>query len=446
MKTVLLIDDDPLVRRALSQWFSVNGWEIHQAEDGDSGLKMASDLSPQVVICDLLMPGCNGFQVCRALRSQGNRFRQTKIIVTSGSAYATDRRNALEAGADAFLMKPILWEDLQETLSRLLESNGPVSNSDGATSGQNPSTLVRFWGVRGSIPTPGSKTVYYGGNTSCVEVRAQGQVIILDAGTGIRQLGVALSSEFKDKILEATILITHTHWDHIQGFPFFQPAYKSRNRIRIMGFEGARTGLESTLFAQMESPYFPITMHQMPGNIEIRELKDLKFTIGPVNVEARLLNHPGICTGYRLNTNAGSVAYLPDIELFQRLRAHLSKPSESNGMEQQFAKYQDAELVKFLLNCDILIIDSQYTAEEYKSHVGWGHSCVDDSVALALEAQVKTLFLFHHDPERSDEEVTQLVEHARQLVANANSTMNVEAAREGLELVLSAKEAAQQNG
>lgn len=437
MKTVLLIDDDPLVRGALSQWFTVNGWEIHQAEDGDAGLKLASDHTPEVVICDLLMPGCNGFQVCRALRAQSNRYRNTKIIVTSGSAYASDRRSALEAGADAFLMKPILWEDLQDTLSRLLEQEGPVANGEPADSSAPQSAIVRFWGVRGSIPTPGSKTVYYGGNTSCIEVRAQGQIIILDAGTGIRQLGVALDEEFKDRILEATILITHTHWDHIQGFPFFQPAYKSRNRIRIMGFEGARTGLESTLFAQMESPYFPITMHQMPGNIEIRELKDLKFNIGPIPVEARLLNHPGICTGYRLNTEAGSIAYLPDIELFQRLRAHLSNSPDQTGMEQQFARYQDAELVKFLSGCEILIIDSQYTAEEYKQHVGWGHSCVDDAVGLALEAEVKTLFLFHHDPERSDEEVTALVEHAQTLAKKANSSLNVQGAREGLEIILS---------
>src|ERR1700760_1773379 len=132
----------------------------------------------------------------------------------------------------------------------------------------------KFWGVRGSIPTPGPDTVHYGGNTSCIEVRADDEIIILDAGTGIRPLGLALVEEFKEKPLNITLLISHTHWDHIQGFPFFLPAYNASNKLRILGYEGARAGLATTFAGQMESPYFPIALQQMPGHIMINELKE----------------------------------------------------------------------------------------------------------------------------------------------------------------------------
>src|SRR5262245_39686438 len=132
---------------------------------------------------------------------------------------------------------------------------------------------LRFWGVRGSIPTPGPSTVHYGGNTSCVELRVDGQIIILDAGTGIRALGLALAEEFQDRPIDLTLLVSHTHWDHIQGFPFFPVAYDPKNTIRVLAFEGARKSLEATLSSQMESSYFPISMREMPGNITIEELK-----------------------------------------------------------------------------------------------------------------------------------------------------------------------------
>ena len=164
---------------------------------------------------------------------------------------------------------------------------------------------VKFWGVRGSIPTPGPSTVYYGGNTSCVEVRADGQILILDAGTGIRGLGLALAAEFKKKPMDITVLISHTHWDHIQGFPFFSPAYDPNNKVRILGYEGARVGLATTLAGQMESPYFPIALQEMPGNILIEELKDLNFSLGEHPATAWLDEPPGIAVGYRLVDRAG---------------------------------------------------------------------------------------------------------------------------------------------
>ncbi len=435
MKTVLLIDDDEAFRSVLTELLRSHGWNVIQAQDGENGLTLALEHKPAIVVCDLLMPRCNGFQFCRALNSRRSSLPDTKIIVSSGSGYAVDKIVALESGADEYVTKPIdvdqlvnLFEKLSGGAAAPVKTPAPVIAEEGITK-------VRFWGVRGSIPSPGPETVYYGGNTSCVEVRADGELIILDAGTGIRALGQKIRKEFEGHPIHITILISHTHWDHIQGFPFFSPAYDQRNRVRILAFEGPRKGLESTLSIQMESPYFPISMQEMPGHIEFTELKSLEFDIGKVKVKAAFMNHPGICVGYRLYTSAGSVAYFPDNELFSRMRGKGAQDSP----QTVFGRKQDQALREFIADADIIISDAQYDADEYAAHIGWGHSCVDDVVPLAMAARVKKLFLFHHDPDHDDAKIAQMLASARKHAERRGGGIQVEAAREGLEVVLKKK-------
>ncbi len=260
----------------------------------------------------------------------------------------------------------------------------------------------------------------YGGNTSCIEVRADGEIIVLDAGTGIRPLGLALAREFDGAAIDLTLLITHTHWDHIQGFPFFLPAYEPRNTIRVLGYEGARQGLGSTLAGQMESPYFPIALQEMPGNVLIEELQSFEFQIGAVRAMATTVNHPGIAVGYRLETSGGSLAYLPDSEPFHE---------KQHGYSQDRVDLQNKKLIEFIREVDVLIIDSQYDCDEYRAHIGWGHGCVDEVVRLAMLGEVARLYLFHHDPGHDDARIDAMLEHARKLAAG--SGIEVFAAREG---------------
>jgi phosphoribosyl 1,2-cyclic phosphodiesterase/FixJ family two-component response regulator len=432
MKTVLLIDDDEAFRSVLTELLRAHNWNVIQAQDGETGLNLALEHKPEVVVCDLLMPRCNGFQFCRALNARRASLPRTKIIVSSGSGYAVDKIVALESGADEYVTKPIDVEQLVALFEKLTGEAGTVVREASKAVAEDGVTRVRFWGVRGSIPSPGPETVYYGGNTSCVEVRADGELIILDAGTGIRPLGQHLAKEFEGHPIQITILISHTHWDHIQGFPFFSPAYDPRNRVRIWAFEGPRKGLESTLSIQMESPYFPISMQEMPGHIEFTELKTLEFDIGKVKVKAAFMNHPGICVGYRLYTQAGSVAYFPDNELFSRMRGKGSQDSPQTA----FGRKQDHSLKDFISGADVIISDAQYDADEYANHIGWGHSCVDDVVPLAMSAQVKKLFLFHHDPDHDDAKIAQMLASARKHAEHRGGGIQVEAAREGLEVVL----------
>ncbi len=273
--------------------------------------------------------------------------------------------------------------------------------------------------MRGSIATPGTTTVRYGGNTSCVEVRSGEDIIILDAGTGLRALGQSLLKEFKNRPLNLTLLLTHTHWDHIQGLPFFGPIYNPHCRLRILGCEGARKGLVAALTGQMESTYFPVPFDKLPSNIEIEELKDFNFAIGSVLVRAQRANHPGVCVGYRLFSPDGLVAFFPDTE------------PRIGGL--------DRDMIDFVRDADVLILDSQYDKAEYKKHTGWGHGCVDDSVALALHAGVKKLCLFHHDPDHDDRRMDELVKHARELVTKRKAKLKVDAAREGMVIQLGGK-------
>jgi phosphoribosyl 1,2-cyclic phosphodiesterase/CheY-like chemotaxis protein len=452
MKSALLIDEDRVFRHALAQWLRQAGWSVLETDDGSTGLAIALEHKPHVILCDLQAPRCNGFQLCRHLRAKPEKLPGTRLILAASGGYDVDREAALQAGADECIVKPISQADLL----RLLHSFHHAAEEARAPSRHaildKPSqefpplppnaipenrVLISFWGVRGSIPTPGPSTLIYGGNTSCVEIRAEGQLIILDAGTGIRPLGERLAAEFKDVPLATTILITHTHWDHIQGLPFFDAAYNSKNRLRILGYEGAREGLLAILSSQMESPYFPVGWRQLPSHIEIQELKQHRFTIGRITVDSIYLNHPGICVGYRINTPAGAIAYLPDNEPFQRYKYHTDPNAQSAPAEiLEFARRMDQKLVDFIQDAAVLIIDAQYDATEYQTRVGWGHGCVDDVVALALNANVKRLYLFHHDPGHDDAKITSMVEWARQFASTLGEPLPIEAAREGAEILL----------
>lgn len=300
-----------------------------------------------------------------------------------------------------------------------------MSSATGSTRKRDPSALhVCFWGVRGSIPTPGRATSRYGGNTSCVEIRSGDQILILDAGTGIRNLGSALRREFKSRPLQLTLLLTHTHWDHIQGFPFFQPAYQANNRIEVYGAQGTRHGLAKLLTSQMESPFFPVGLRDLPSSIVIKDLGNDTRSMGQLRVDSIRVNHPGHCVGFRLVSSRSSVGYFPDNELASKLKGH--------GR----IRLPDLELEVFIRGLDVLIMDTQYSRREYPSHLGWGHGCMEDVVRLAGRAGVKHLVMFHHDPDHSDMALDGMLRRARRIAQAGHGSMKVSAAREGLTLKL----------
>lgn len=453
MKTLVVIDDEPVIREMLVRHLETQGWRVFEADNGDAGLALVGTHRPAAVLCDLLMPGTNGFNVCRAIRARRDELGAITIIVTTGSSFPADRQNALEAGADHYLVKPVSPKEIAAILG-----TGPEQPCDPTlaapparpSGGEADSARVRFWGVRGSIATPGPDTVRYGGNTTCVEVRVGEEIIVLDAGTGIRLLGEQLRREFTGQPVKVHLLLTHTHWDHIQGLPFFGPIHDRGSCVTVMGYEGARQSLLKTLSAQMDSTFFPVGIDQLAGGLSVRELHELEFRAGRVPVQATFTHHPGVTLGYRLHTPAGGVVFMPDTEVlpYPRPRPAGTTAAEASPSTEDFNTYKNQLLADFARGAELFICDAQYTAEEYERRVGWGHSCIDDTVQLALQAQVKHLILFHHDPTHDDATIDRMVEHARQIVARAGGTLRIDAAAEGLEIVLhkKARAAAVPNG
>src|SRR5262245_26999932 len=288
--------------------------------------------------------------------------------------------------------------------------------------------LLRFWGVRGSIPVPGPETAHYGGNTSCVELRLGNEVLILDAGSGIRRLGLLLARESEANALHTNLLISHTHWNHIQGLPFFRPAYDQKSQIRILGAPGTRQRLHTALVRQMDPIQFPIPLECLRGISAIDEFDADSTTVGNFRVQTIALNHPGGCTGFRMSGGGQSIAYLPDHESY-RVATESPDPAVASK-----ARGKETELLHFLEGCDVLILDAQYSRAEYEAHIGWGHGCVEDSVTLALRAGIERLILFHHDPNHDDGEIGSMLADARWQVIEASSSLRVEAAREREEI------------
>lgn len=291
---------------------------------------------------------------------------------------------------------------------------------------------VRFWGTRGSIASPGPRTVRYGGNTSCVEVRTRdGILIVLDAGTGIRALGDALLAEGKS--IRGHLLITHTHWDHIQGFPFFGPLFVGGNEWDVYAPRGFGLSLRDTLAGQMQYAYFPVTLDALGATVRYHDLVEGSFAIAGVRIHARYLNHPALTLGYRIEADGATLVYATDHECHSRAAAQLGRPLGDLVRPAHPGDRRHAELIA---DADLLIHDTQYTAAEYPARAGWGHSTMEYVADIAAAAGVRRLALFHHDPRRDDDALDALSKAAGQRLRDASSTVEVFAAAEGQEIEL----------
>lgn len=274
--------------------------------------------------------------------------------------------------------------------------------------------MVRLWGTRGSLASPGPETVRYGGNTASVEVRTDDALLVLDAGTGIRRLGASLR-DYNGRI---DLLLSHLHMDHLQGLGFFEPCFRPDVELHIWGPPSTTMDLRERLARYLSPPLFPVRLRDLGSRVSLHDVPRKPFTVGSLTISGLAVIHPGPTVGYRISGPVGTVAYIPDHE------PALGAPSFPLGPEWTSGH-------ELAAGADLLIHDTQYTEEEYRERVGWGHSSIEQAWAFATQAQVKRLVTFHHDPGHDDDELDAIISDL-----DTRDGPEVIGGREGMELRL----------
>lgn len=290
---------------------------------------------------------------------------------------------------------------------------------------------LRFWGTRGSIATPGPGTNHFGGNTSCIELNTPaGECVVLDCGTGARLLGNQLVANAASSV-NATILLTHTHWDHIQGFPFFAPLFVPGNSFAVYGPEGSHLSLRDVLAGQMEHHYFPVELDQLAARITYRDLNEGTYDIAGLKITAQRMNHPSATLGFRIEARQECICYLSDHEpYFEGVWREGAQP----GRLDSILDPGDRRHAEFMRGASLVIHEAQYTPEEYPTKRHWGHSSYAYVVELAAAAGAQRLLLTHHDPSHDDDFLRDVEARARALANQLGSPVEVTCAYEGLEV------------
>lgn len=402
----VVIDDSKTVLMTYTLLLQQAGHEVVAFNSCDQALPEILKMQPDCIICDLMLPGMDGLELFQQIRD--SKIRQPVFIVISGKQFEYDRRRALEAGVNAYMTKPVNQDTfVHDIMSHL--------------GGQ---MVVKFWGVRGTLPVSGYRSLKYGGNTNCVMLTIASQHnFIFDAGSGIKELSNHLLKENKFPF-KAKIFISHPHYDHINGIPFFVPLYMKGNEFEFLGSDQSSITLEQYLSKQMDSVYFPVTMNEFSSTVKFHSLTEESFDIDGIHVDTLLLNHPGRCLGFRVIYKEKIFCYITDNEIYPRTDT------------QRYNQEEVDRLVEFIRDSDMVIIDATYTDKEYPRKVGWGHSPLSSVIDVADMAKVKLLCLFHHDPDQSDDDIDKKLQTAREMLRERNSSTQCIVPHEGDQIII----------
>ena len=395
-----LIDDDADILKLASALLGDAGHRVSTHSDAESALVAILADPPDCIVTDLMMAGTDGHEFCRRLRAQPT-LTDTPIVVLSSKGYRADQERARALGANRYLRKPIDPEGFVDAIVSVIEDR----------------IAVTFWGVRGTLPVPGAGSLRYGGNTNCVSLEfADGSLFIFDAGTGIKCLSDQWVAAGRPH-LDCHIFISHPHWDHINALPFFAPLYQAGHHICVCGAQHAGITMQDLISAQMDGVYFPITARDFAADVRYRSLHEERFQVGPALVDTMLLNHPGACLGYRIRRGDRTFCYITDNELY---------PETDPAYDPAYFN----KLADFVHGAELLVIDTTYGDGEYPLHRDWGHSPVGEVARLADAAKVKTLCLYHHDPDQDDNAIDRKLADAENVITRLSSKTRVIAPKE----------------
>jgi CheY-like chemotaxis protein len=401
-KRVLIAEDVRAISLRISHALQSLGHEVEVARDGEECLTRVASFKPDLLVLDLMMPKLHGVDVLKALRSQ-DATKHLPVIICTAKDFSTELKHVRDLGVLDVIIKPfepeVLVRKVEEFFGGSCAFPSPTAPG-GAAAPQYAPTLdmtrphVRLWGTRGSIPVSGPRYAQHGGNTSCMEYAFGDTRIMFDAGSGLREAGLSFLPGGPRKI---HLFITHTHWDHIQGFPFFTPIYIPGYEITIYGERGFGKNFETLLSGQLDRDYFPIQREDLRAKIKFVFLDDKPVQVGDVKITREFTHHPGATVSFKIEHEGKVVAYVPDNEFLQ---GYVGDP---RGIERGSTMVTPHEpLIHFLENVDLLLHEAQYPPDEYPRRIGWGHSNLASACALAKMTQARKWVVLHHDPGHDD--------------------------------------------
>ncbi len=430
-RRVLVADDMESMTALMRHLLEARGYAVAVAADGEECLQQVDSFSPELLILDIMMPKAHGFDVLRALNQRHDR---PIVIVCTSRQFKSDEDQIRGMGVAAIITKPFKTQHLIATVERCLGGDAPAGQSGLEPTPQGAGAYapaldesrphVRFWGTRGSIPVSGSRYARYGGNTACVSVHFGDDLLVLDAGSGLRELGLSLVQRGPRPVY---LLVTHTHWDHIQGFPFFVPAYVAGFDLTLYAASGFGKDLKSVFGGQLDRDYFPVQLEDMRARIEFCSVNGAHLQLGPFRVSWEFAHHPGATLAYRIEVAGRHLAYVPDNEF---LAGFMGDPATITADSPELAPH--AKMIPFLSGLDLLIAEAQYTTAEYAHKTGWGHSSLPNACRLVQLAGAPRWIITHHDPADDDDQLDAKGHLARQLLHDMRCPTHVSMAYDGM--------------
>ena len=435
---ILIIDDSEALVRSLSKALESLSCEVTSVASGEECFESVVSDKPDLVFLDLMLPKMNGLEVLKKLKKD-QETRDIGVIILTGKAMFQDYQMALSTGADYYLTKPFEADAVRDIVEDYFAGSlkpAPFAYAD-LTSGVDDApylppksertTYAKFWGTRGSVCVCGMNYLRYGGNTVCLELRDGNDVIIIDSGTGIRQLGDELLGSDVENI---HLIIGHSHWDHVMGFPFFAPVYKSKYNVDIYGPRGFERGVEELFSGMLDHDFFPVRLDEMQAKLRFHDVTiSDTLEVGKYKVHFCYANHPGTTLCFKIEVNGRKVGYVTDNEF---LLGYHGDPAKVDRDHWMLEPYQ--QMIEFCSDCDTLIHEAQYTPDDYKNKVGWGHSSLTNAAILVKHAGIREWVVTHHDPSHTDDYLLEKLEMHRNVLKHMGLTTRVFLAYDGLVL------------
>lgn len=439
-KRILIADESQELIQSILSHSSSKHFQFETASLGSECLQKISEFEPALVILDLMLPEIHGIEILKIIKTT-SRMQKIGVILTSAQAMIQNYHAAMKGGADYFLEKPfdpdVLFSLIKRFFAKKLHPD-PFAGKESETIKRKRhyaprlhphNSYIKFWGTRGSNPVSGAKYVRYGGNTSCLEVHHKDDLVIIDAGSGIRPLGETISLS-KAKTIH--LFIGHTHWDHITGFPFFNPIYNKHCHLCIWAPIGYEKTVKELFTDMLAYAYFPVRLDDIEAKLTFKDIiEGQTVTVGDISITSHYAYHPGPTMCFKIRAGNKTFGYATDNEVL------MGYHGDPNAIGQDHKLLENLQsMVKFFKDCDFLVHEAQYTNVEYQKKVGWGHSSVSNASVLIKYCDIKEWIVTHHDPTHTDEQLEKKAQLHKDVLEDAHIHCQVQMANDGLVIPL----------